>query len=127
MITRIVLVLCLSLMLGRTSAQIGAKVEQKNSIYGSWQNNQFEYQMSLILNQDGTGEFDGESLTFAIKENKLTVLAGQEPTVYNYKLQGNALLLSGGDLQQELTFNHPGGYAHCQFFKYYNTIYYPSF
>ncbi|MEP6646392.1 MAG: hypothetical protein ABJC12_04835 [Saprospiraceae bacterium] len=108
MIIRTSLLLFLSLLLGTTIAQISAKVQQNNKIYGVWQTNQFGYQMSLILNQDGTGEFDGESLTFSIKDNKLTVLAGSETTIYLFKLQGNALLLSGGDLQQELTFNHPG-------------------
>ncbi len=105
---RIIFLLMLSLTAFTLHAQIEAKVQQKNSICGVWQNNQFGYLMSLILNQDGTGEFDGETLTYAIKDNKLTVLAGPEPTVYFYKLQGNSLLLSGGDLQQELTFKHPG-------------------
>lgn len=105
---RIISLLMLSLTAFTIHAQIGAKVQQKNSITGVWHNSQYGYQMSLILNEDGTGEFDGESLTFGIKDDKLTLLEIGEPTVYIYKLEGNSLLLSGGDLEQTINFTREG-------------------
>ncbi|MGB3080094.1 MAG: hypothetical protein WBB31_13500 [Saprospiraceae bacterium] len=60
---RIISLLLLSLTALTMHAQIGAKVNQKSKIYGVWHNSQDGYQMSLILNEDGTGEFDGETLT----------------------------------------------------------------
>ncbi len=103
------LLLFLAMVTSSMSAQIGAKVQQKNNIYDIWQNNQYGYQMTLILNQDGSGEFDGEVLKFTSQGNKLTILAGGEPVIYTYSLQGNSLLLSGGDLNEALTFTRQGG------------------
>ncbi|MGB3079101.1 MAG: hypothetical protein WBB31_08515, partial [Saprospiraceae bacterium] len=105
---RIISLLLLSLTASIVYAQIGAKVNKKSKIYGVWHNNQDGYQMSLILNEDGTGEFDGETLTFGIKEDKLTLLEFGEPTVYIFKLEGNSLLLSGGDLEQSINFTREG-------------------
>lgn len=105
---RIILLFLLSVAAVSTHAQIGAKMQQKSSICGAWQNSQYGYQMSLILNPDGSGEFDGEALTYALVDNKLNVVAGNETTTYKYVLKGNSLLLSGGDLNEEMTFTRQG-------------------
>jgi len=89
--------------------QIGAKVQQQGKIYGLWQNSQFGYQMTLILNDDGSGEFDGEIIKFSTQGEKLTISQSGQSTVYNYKLQGNSLILSGGDLDGAVTFTRNGG------------------
>lgn len=83
-------------------AQIGAKVQQQGKIYGLWQNNQFTYQMVLLLNSDGSGEFDGESIKFKTQGNTLSIAVGGTTTDYSIKLQGNSLTLSGGDLDGRL-------------------------
>lgn len=89
--------------------QIGAKVQQQGKIYGLWQNSQFGYQMTLMLNEDGSGEFDGEMIKFTTQGEKLTLIQAGQSTVYNYKLQGNSLTLSGGDLDGTVTFTRNGG------------------
>lgn len=89
--------------------QIGAKVQQQGKIYGLWQNSQFGYQMTLMLNDDGSGEFDGEMIKFTTQGDKLTLIQAGQSTVYNYKLQGNSLTLSGGDLDGTVTFTRNGG------------------
>ncbi len=88
-------------------AQIGAKVQQ-GKIQGLWQNSQFGYQMTLMLNADGSGEFDGEPIKYSTEANKLSLISGQTVTVYLYTLQGNSLSLSGGDLQGSVTFTRDG-------------------
>jgi hypothetical protein len=90
-------------------AQIGAKTQQ-SKIHGIWQNNSFGYQMTLILNADGSGEFDGEGIKYTTKENKfnMTIVAEQQTIVYNYNLQGNSLTVSGGDLEAPVTFTRNG-------------------
>jgi len=90
------------------SAQIGAKAQQKESIHGIWQNNQFGYQMTLILNADGTGEFDGETILFTTQANKLALTLNGAITNYTYTLQGNSLTLNGGDLDKPVIFSRNG-------------------
>jgi hypothetical protein len=89
------------------AAQIGDKVQQ-GKIFGVWQNSQFGYQMTLLLNADGSGEFDGEMIKFNNQGTKLSIMQGGETTVYSYALQENSLTLSGGDLDQAITFKRSG-------------------
>jgi len=90
------------------SAQIGAKAQQKESIHGVWQNNQFGYQMTLMLNADGTGEFDGDMILFTAQANKLAITLNGVITNYTYALQGNSLTLNGGDLDKPVIFSRNG-------------------
>jgi len=76
---------------------------------GLWQNNQFGYQMTLLLNPDGSGEFDGEALIYAVATGKLSITIGSTTTLYAFTQTGNALTLSGGDLQGAVTFTRDGG------------------
>ncbi len=88
-------------------AQIGAKTQQAK-ITGFWQNSQFGYQMTLMLNPDGSGEFDGESITYTTSANKLSITQVGQVTAYTFILQGNSLTLSGGDLDDKVTFTKAG-------------------
>ena len=89
------------------TAQIGTKVQQQK-IYGIWQNSQFGYQMTLMLNPDGNGEFDGEPIKFVTQSTKLSITVASTTTDYVYTLQGNSLTLSGGDLDGQVTFTRSG-------------------
>jgi hypothetical protein len=86
-------------------AQIGAKTQQ-NKLQGVWQNTSAGYQMTLILNADGTGEFDGQSIKYTTEGStfSITVLDRAQTTMYKYTLLGNSFTVSGGDLQSPLTF-----------------------
>lgn len=88
-----------------------AQVPAEKALSGVWQNNSFGYQMVLILQPDGTGEFDGETLTYASAPGRLSVTIGSTTTVYTYSLQGNNLTLSGGDLQGAVVFGRDGAPA----------------
>lgn len=90
------------------TAQIGAKVQQGNKLTGLWQNSQFGYQMTLMLNADGSGEFDGETIKYASQGNKLSITQSGTTTAYTFALQANSLTLSGGDLDQAITFSRSG-------------------
>ena len=95
---------CLSISL---SGQIGVKA-QLEKIYGTWQNNQFGYQMTLMLNADGNGEFDGQPIKFSMQESKLSITIGAVVTPYTFVLQANSLTLSGGDLEGSVVFTRNG-------------------
>jgi hypothetical protein len=89
------------------TAQIGAKTQQ-GKIFGVWQNAQFGYQMTLMLNADGSGEFDGEMIKFTYQGGKLSIVQDGQATVYSYTLQDNSLSFSGGDLDHAITFTRSG-------------------
>jgi hypothetical protein len=89
------------------SAQIGAKT-QSGKLTGIWQNNQFGYQMTLMLNADGNGEFDGEMIKYTTQTNKLSIVQAGQTTIYTFVLQGNSLTLSGGDLDASIVFTRSG-------------------
>jgi len=86
-------------------AQIGAKAQQ-NKVQGIWQNNSFGYQMTLMLNADGSGEFDGDAIKYTTQGSNLsiTIVQQNQTNVYTYVLQGNSLTVSGGDLDQAVIF-----------------------
>lgn len=64
--------------------------------------------MVLMLNEDNTGEFDGESITYTLSKDKLTIKQASATTTYNYTHQNNLLTLSGGDLESSVSFTRQG-------------------
>ena len=99
---------CLALAMagsaGIVRAQIGAKIQQQGELYGIWQNGTQGFQMKLVLNSDGTGEFDGDAIKFTHREDKLAIDQHGKTTAYLFKVQSDALTLAGGDLTTPLTF-----------------------
>ena len=92
------------------SAQIGSKVKSagNNEIEGIWENNEFGFNMVLMLNPGGKGEFDGETIQYKISDNLLSIITATGTTIYQYNLTGNKLLLTGGDLEKPVTFSRGG-------------------
>lgn len=92
------------------SAQIGSKIKQNTGLAGIWQNNDFGYQMTLMLNTDGSGEFDGDAIKYTTQGDKLalTIVAQSQTTNYTYVLNGNTLTMSGGDLEKPVAFARAG-------------------
>lgn len=105
--TQVKAILLLLLISFSASSQIGAKVQQQK-IHGLWQNSQFGYQMTLMLNTDGSGEFDGDMIRFVTLGNTLSITQNNVTTKYSFALQGNSLSLSGGDLEGTVNFSRGG-------------------
>jgi len=91
-----------------TFAQIGAKT-QVAKIIGIWINNDFGYAMTLSLNNEGRGEFDGNAISYTTQGNILSITQQGTTNKYTYSLQGNTLTLSGGDLDAPITFKRKSG------------------
>jgi hypothetical protein len=91
-------------------SQIGAKTQQAK-LYGKWENSSFGETMILMLNTDGTGELEGDPITFTISGNNLVMKSDGEINTYDFSLQGNSLRVSGGDLDQPITFTRGGASA----------------
>ncbi|WP_339815835.1 hypothetical protein [uncultured Imperialibacter sp.] len=91
-------------------AQIGSKVKEQTSqgLPGTWVNTEFGYTMTLLLLSNGSGEFDGESITYTAGDNSLAIKFATEVVTYQYNLAGDQLTLSGGDLDSAITFGKSG-------------------
>src|SRR4030095_6473475 len=105
MFNRNIIIFLLILLAYATHAQTGMDNSDQNKLYGIWLNNEYGYDMKIILNQDGTGEIDGDYFKYTEKDNQLTIMSGQKTTVYTYKLNGNSLTVSGGDLIGAVVFS----------------------
>ena len=81
---------------------------QQQKIYGTWQNSQLGYQLTLILKRDGTGELDGEQIKYVNEPGILSVTAEGETIKYSYVLSDNSLTLSGGDFEGKVIFKRNG-------------------
>jgi hypothetical protein len=95
------------------NAQIGQKIktETGSSLAGTWICNNAGQTLTLVLYGNNKGEFEGDEISFSQTENKLTIKSATGSTTYAYKLTGNNLSLSGGDLAKPVTFSKNGDQA----------------
>ncbi len=90
-------------------AQIGQKIPNtKTGLTGTWVNKDFGYDMKLELSDNGKGIFEDENITYTVVGNKLNIKFEEETIAYGYKLTGNVLTLSGGDLDAAINFSKQG-------------------
>jgi hypothetical protein len=77
---------------------------QEPGLVGSWQTNDSEAVIRVTFNPDGTGLLDGVPIKYVVRGDKLMV--NEEGTINNYtfKLNGEVLDVSGGNLKSPLTF-----------------------
>lgn len=64
--------------------------------------------VTMLLNSDGTGEFQGVMIKYKVKDGKLMFDDGIQPVTYSYILKQNSLTLSGGGMQVAITFTRSG-------------------
>lgn len=91
-----------------TFAQIGAKVKSSTSIEGEWSNQEYGYNMVLIIQSGGKGTFDGENMTYSVSGNQLMMNWEGQVINYNFIVANNVLTLSGGDLDNPIKFIRKG-------------------
>jgi hypothetical protein len=89
--------------------QIGSKIpSSKSGISGTWINKDFGYDMKLQLSDNGSGVFEEEKISYTIVGNKLNIKFEEETIAYGFKLTGNILTLTGGDLDAPIHFSKQG-------------------
>ncbi len=70
---------------------------------GQWNGSLNGQPVTLVLNKDGSGSLDGESLKYEAAGGVLILhLDGSEILVYSYRRQGESLVVKGVDLPGEL-------------------------
>jgi hypothetical protein len=78
------------------------------TITGTWTYNNGNFPITMLLLNNGTGEFQGMPVKYKIQDGKLYIDDGAQPIVYNFKLTQTTLTLSGGGMQMEVTFTKSG-------------------
>lgn len=96
---------CTFLFLATASAQ------QESRLFGSWQTKDSAdtaVVIRLILNPDGTGTLDDTPIKYSVRGSQLIV--NEQGTINNYafKISGDEMVVSGGDLDAPLTFVRQG-------------------
>lgn len=91
-----------------SQALIGSKIKSAqsgNGLIGIWENNEYGFNMTLILKEGEEGEFDGSQVHYKTGDGTLSITdTNGAATNYHYELNGNLLVLSGGDLEKATTF-----------------------
>ena len=65
--------------------------------------------LSITLEKDGSAKMDAAPLKYTVQGDKLSMIDGSTVTTYKFTFAGDALKLSGGDLEHEVTFQRKGG------------------
>jgi hypothetical protein len=82
--------------------------QQQPNLNGSWQAKDGALVIRLVLNPDGTGTLDETPIKYQVREARLIVDEAGTINNYMFKLEGDVLIVSGGDLDSPLTFTRPG-------------------
>jgi hypothetical protein len=78
------------------------------SISGTWTFNNGNFPLTMLLLDNGTGEFQGLPIKYSIQDSKLIIDDGYQPISYNYQLTQTNLTLSGSGLTMPITFTKSG-------------------
>lgn len=87
---------------------VTATAQQEPGLIGSWQAKDGELVIRVTFNPDGTGTLDGTPIKYSVKGAQLIV--NEEGTInsYTFKLTGDVMVVSGGDLDSPMTFHRQG-------------------
>ncbi len=88
--------------------------QQSSKLVGTWVRKAQGFaaaEMRLVLNADGSSNFEGSNSTWRVQGNKLLLSEDGETFAYNFRLQGSQLILSGADLMAPVTFARVGASA----------------
>jgi len=96
---------CTFLFLATASAQ------QESRLFGSWQtkdSTDSAVVIRLTLNPDGTGTLDDTPIKYSVRGAQLIVNEAGTINNYGFKVSGDEMVVSGGDLDAPLTFVRQG-------------------
>ena len=85
---------------------------QQPPLVGSWQNP--DVGLKVTFNADGTGVLDGAPIKYTVRGAQLVVDEAGTINTYAFKMEGNVLTVSGGNLDMPLRFirdTNSGGFA----------------
>jgi hypothetical protein len=81
------------------------------SVSGTWTFNSGNMPLTMVLFDNGTGEFQGLPVKYSLQNGRITIDDGSLPVTYNYQVTATTLTLTGGNLPSALVFTRPGSSA----------------
>jgi hypothetical protein len=87
-----------------------AFAQQSSNLIGTWVGKVqgFGIEMKLVLNANGTADYEGVPGKWRTQGSKLLLTQEGETVAYDFRLQGSQLTLSGGDLMAPLVLMRSG-------------------
>jgi hypothetical protein len=84
--------------------------QQTTALVGTWVGKVQGYgvEMKLVLNADGSADFEGIAGRWRVQGSKLLLTQESETVAYDFRLQGSQLTLAGGDLMAPLALSRAG-------------------
>ncbi|HEU4570840.1 MAG TPA: hypothetical protein VFS07_09745 [Gemmatimonadales bacterium] len=85
--------------------------QRPNPIIGTWQTEKVikDAPATVIVRADSSASYGTETVRWRITAgNKILLALGGEWVEYDYRVRGNRLTLSGGDLQEAITLRRTG-------------------
>lgn len=93
----------------RTFAAAQAQRGKSANIAGVWESKTAQGNSVLLLNADGSGEFNGKELQWTFSQNVLNLsFQGGSTYMYETVLAGNSLTVNSADLKQPIHFTRSG-------------------
>jgi hypothetical protein len=93
--------------------QVSAQTAAKHSLIGTWtfdlkQGPKKDGPRIVIVRQDSSASYGTQTVRWRLRGDSLALALGGEWVDYRLKLKGKRLTLSGGDLNEPVTFNLVG-------------------
>jgi hypothetical protein len=80
----------------------------QTELSGSWQTDTADGPQTIVVREDSTASFGEETVRWKLEADTIFVLFGDEWLGYNFKLEGDTLTLSGGDLLDPVILRRVG-------------------
>jgi hypothetical protein len=96
--------LAITLMVAMSLVAPSAHARQESrDITGHWQADTPDGPQVIVVRPDSTASFGEETVSWKTASDTVYILFGDEWVGYNFLLQGDSLILSGGDLEEPIT------------------------
>ena len=79
------------------------------SVAGVWEHKAGLETITFALNPDGTGKIDDEACKYVVQGDRIVITTGDDKVTYSFKIDGDTMTVSGGDLDQPTAFTRKGG------------------
>lgn len=86
------------------AVSVSPAVLAADAIVGTWEHEAGGQRHVVTFDADGSGKMDDTKITWSISGQKLAIVANGDTNSYSFKLEGDSLVVSGGDLDAPMTF-----------------------
>jgi hypothetical protein len=78
------------------------------NLVGTWEHTDGATTIALVFNADGTGSMAGDAIKYTVAGNTLAMIVGMDVIKYTIRQDGDAMTVSGGDLDKPTVFKKKG-------------------